>query len=356
MQHTLPIAVNQVDVTINQDIKALIIKDKSQLNPYYLAYYFNTFQKRILPLIVKHGTIVQSVNTEQFDKLPIPIPPIEIQKQIVKKFETAYQAKREKEAEAKELLAGIDAYLLDKLGIKPPTTDQPTKKTFFTALSKVTGNRFDAIYYASELFSFLEANKFQLRSLKELCNDLKSGFGAGKQDQSQDEKGLIQIRPTNIGNEGNLKFEKNVYLPIKLLESQQDIFLKEGDVLFNNTNCQELVGKTALFNNQGDFTFSNHITRIRVNEQILPLYLTLILNLYQHRKIFYSICTNWNNQSGVGVDLLKSIQIPLPPLEVQEEIANHIQNIRERAKQLETEAKAEIERAKAEVEAMILGK
>jgi restriction endonuclease S subunit len=47
--------------------------------------------------------------------------------------------------------------------------------------------------------------------------------------------------------------------------------------------------------------------------------------------------------------------IPLPPLEIQNEITAHIQNVREKAKRLEIAAKAEIEQAKTEVERMILG-
>ena len=52
---------------------------------------------------------------------------------------------------------------------------------------------------------------------------------------------------------------------------------------------------------------------------------------------------------------INNFQIPLPPLEIQNDIANHIRNIRERAKTLQTEAKELIEKAKAEVEKMILG-
>ena len=81
----------------------------------------------------------------------------------------------------------------------------------------------------------------------------------------------------------------------------------------------------------------------------------LIFNAYQTNKVFYSICTNWNNQSGIGLDLLKSLKIPVPPLKKQTEIANHITKIRNQAKQLQQQAKAELEQAKKEVETMILG-
>lgn len=52
---------------------------------------------------------------------------------------------------------------------------------------------------------------------------------------------------------------------------------------------------------------------------------------------------------------INNLQIPPPPLEIQTEIANHIRNIRERTKTLEIKAKEVIEKAKSEVEKMILG-
>lgn len=71
------------------------------------------------------------------------------------------------------------------------------------------------------------------------------------------------------------------------------------------------------------YKFSNHITRIRVNkEKIIPEFLWLILNMYQQREIFYAICTNWNNQSGVGTELLKSIKIPLPEMGIQQKLVD----------------------------------
>lgn len=112
-----------------------------------------------------------------------------------------------------------------------------------------------------------------------------------------------------------LIFDKNIYVPFDAAMPS----LQKDDVLFNNTNSQELVGKTAIYKGDIPYKFSNHITRIRVNrEKIIPEFLWLILNMYQQREIFYAICTNWNNQSGVGTELLKSIKIPLPEMGIQQ--------------------------------------
>ena len=52
---------------------------------------------------------------------------------------------------------------------------------------------------------------------------------------------------------------------------------------------------------------------------------------------------------------LKKILIPIPPLEKQIEIVDRITTTRTQAKQLRQAAAAELEQAKQEVEAMILG-
>jgi len=181
----------------------------------------------------------------------------------------------------------------------------------------IQARRMDPIFfrYGTSLFG----KKYKLESIGSCTIDIQSGVGAGKGDQASEANGIVQIRPTNIDKDGLLVFDKNVYVPIEANMPS----LRENDVVFNNTNSQELVGKTAIFRGNEPYRFSNHITRIRVNQdKILPEYLWLILNLYQRKSIFYSICTNWNNQSGVGNELLKSTRIPLPILEEQKEIVN----------------------------------
>lgn len=160
---------------------------------------------------------------------------------------------------------------------------------------------------------------FKLEPISSCIIDIQSGVGAGKKDQTDKNNGIIQIRPTNIDRNGMLIFDKNIYVPFDTTMPS----LQRDDVLFNNTNSQELVGKTAIYKGDTPYRFSNHITRIRVNkEKIIPDFLWLILNIYQQRDIFYSICTNWNNQSGIGIELLKSIKIPLPKMCIQQKIVD----------------------------------
>ena len=128
------------------------------------------------------------------------------------------------------------------------------------------------------------------------------------------------------------------------------------EVLFNNTNSQEQVGKSVYFDLEGYYFCSNHITRIATDtNMLLPRFLENILNLYQRNQVFYKLCTNWNNQSGIGIDVLKAVKIPVPEINKQKTIVNGIISFKTKAEQLRKEAATELETAKQEVEAMILG-
>ena len=277
--------------------------------------------------------------------------PIIFDERIYETMKKAVSEMKKKQEQAKELLASIDSYLLSELGITLPQKDNSlSKRIFTTKFSEVTGGRLDPLYQFNS--SFLISTKYEQVKLAEICNSFISGFGAGKENQTSEINGIIQIRPTNIDSECELKFDKNIYID-KNFEGKK---IKKTDVLFNNTNSQDLVGKTAVGESAENMFFSNHITVISINERIIDSYfLKESLNMLQRHKIFYSICTNWNNQSGIGIDLLKTVKIPLPPLPKQKEIAEHIRGIRAQAKQLQAEAEQILQDAKHQVEKMILG-
>jgi len=219
-------------------------------------------------------------------------------------------------------------------------------KVFFINRSKLEG-RTDPLYYNSDLTKF-NSGKYGSVILRKVISNLKSGIGAGKQDQAIDENGVIQIRPTNIDENGFLKFERNVYLP----SNNNFDKLKVGDVLFNNTNSQELVGKTAILKENKELTYSNHITVIKPkNDLLLSEFLWIVFNLYQKNKIFYAICTNWNNQSGIGIELLSSLRIPLPPIEIQQKIISFYQTAYIKKQQKE----AEVKELLASIDSYLLG-
>jgi type I restriction enzyme S subunit len=96
-----------------------------------------------------------------------------------------------------------------------------------------------------------------------------------------------------------------------------------GDVLFNNTNSTEMVGKTALFEGFDEpVVFSNHFTRLRTIPSLLdPKFLSLWLLAVWKRGDFARICDRWIGQSAVQRTKLLALEMTIPDVSEQRSIA-----------------------------------
>lgn len=57
---------------------------------------------------------------------------------------------------------------------------------------------------------------------------------------------------------------------------------------------------------------------------------------------------------NINIDLVKKVSIPIPPLDKQKEIAEHITGIRQQAGQLKDQATEILKKASEEIEEMLL--
>ena len=81
LQHTLPVCINMIPTTINQDLKAF--QFKSEISIRYAHYYFLGLNREILTYTQKEGATVESLNMELLLRVPIFFPDIQDQKCIV---------------------------------------------------------------------------------------------------------------------------------------------------------------------------------------------------------------------------------------------------------------------------------
>jgi type I restriction enzyme S subunit len=333
--------------------------DKTQVMPEYIFLCTQLEFYKHWIAATQRATGQPNINAEEYRSLEIPVPDLFMQASLVQRYKSAIHSYESSAAKALDLLVGIDDYLLAELGITlPPEPKNTLASRIFTAQRReLAGWRFDPLFHSFKLWHAIEAAHVPHKKLGLCCHYLKSGFAAGGDMQLFDAGGVIQLRPTNIDANREWTFEKNIYLSEATLIDRPDDIIQPGEVLFNNTNSQELVGKTVYMGITGQpFFCSNHMTRIQtINEELNPEYLAALLNAYQRLKVFFSLCTNWNNQSGVNVDLLRQLPIPIPSLSKQAAIADHISEIRQEAKRLRQQAQTELESAKRRIEAMLLG-
>ena len=104
--------------------------------------------------------------------------------------------------------------------------------------------------------------------------------------------------------------------------------LKDKDILFNRTNSFEWVGRTGVYyqNDNVQKTFASYLVRFNPDENtVLPEYLATFLSSRQgiwdvKRRARQSI-----NQTNVNPEEVKQIEIPILPMEFQNEIRNRFE-------------------------------
>jgi type I restriction enzyme M protein len=163
---------------------------------------------------------------------------------------------------------------------------------------------------------------YPMVALGDVCIEIKSGFAFG--GSVRDENGIPHLRPMNITTNGALLLDDVKYLPASEKKNYLGFLLKKDDVLFNNTNSKELVGKTCLIDKDVDLFYSNHMTRIRTKPELNSAFLAHVLRSLWQRGHFLELCNKWVGQAAVNAGMLATLQIPLPPLETQRQIVGEI--------------------------------
>ena len=352
LQHTLPVSVTKVETTINQDLKVLVPSD--EILPEYLATFLKTFEKRILPRIVKHSTTVQSINQEEFNQLTIPIPPIGIQKKIIDINKNSLSQKQKNEAEAQKLLSSIDDYLLKELGIILPTPSENNLKSriFKSSINKLTGNRYDPFYHQSyfvNIFNAINNSTYQVVPLKKAIFNFVKGVEVGSAEYLTE--GISFVRVADITDfavnveSADKKISKTLYA-----ELEKNYKPKIGEILYSKDGT---IGFCVIVEKEEDYILSSGILRINCNKGINNYFLKYILasKLYKQLADRVSIGTIIKH---LTIEDWLNIPIPIPPPSKQKEIAEHITEIRQQAQQLKDKTKDLLKKASEEIEEILL--
>ncbi len=102
--------------------------------------------------------------------------------------------------------------------------------------------------------------------------------------------------------------------------------LNRGDVLFNRTNSIEHVGKTGLFDMDGDYCFASYLVRVVPNTKIiLPLFMAKMMNSSVFLKEARSGAARAINQSNINATKMRQIKIPVPPIAAQKKFVAEIE-------------------------------
>ncbi|OQX78349.1 MAG: hypothetical protein B6D61_05775 [Bacteroidetes bacterium 4484_249] len=353
LKHTLPVSITKVETSINQDLKVLVPTD--DVLPEYLAVFLKTFEKRILPRIVKHSTTVQSINQDEFNQLAIPIPEIEIQKKVIDIYKSSIEQKKQNEAEADKLLSSIDDYLLGELGINLPEPPENTLKNrmFTVSLKDISGSRFDPFIYQKYfqgLFNAIKNCKYETIPLKMAIAKLSKGIEVGSKEYVSD--GFSFVRVADIDdfnirvNNTDKKINADTFYKLKNFYKPN-----VGEILYTKDGT---IGFCVVVEKDEDYIISSGILRIDTNYNFNNYFLKYLLssNLFKQLSERISIGTVIKH---LTLNDWLNIQIPSPPLDKQIEIAKHISGIREQVEKLKDKTAEALKKASKEIEKLLIG-
>ena len=336
------------------------IVDSKKILPDYLFAYtqLNTYKEWVNA--IQRPSAQPNINAEEYQSLEIPLPNLSKQQEIVGYINTAYAQKRAKEVEAQQLLDSIDDYLLKELGITMPNINaELTDRIFYVNYSDLS-NRLDPYYslkYFQKSFEAVHSGKYPVVSLKSLSTLITSGItpkSGGDAYVDDRLNGIPFIRSGNINIDGELDFNDLLYIRPDVHKT----IMKSSQVRKNDLMIA-IVGATI--GQVGIYVFDNEAN---INQAIALVRLKDGINVEYVKELIKSSIGQLSlnrlkrpvARANINLEEIATIQVVLPPYEIQQKIANQIQCIRRQAKALQAEGKAILDNVKQKVEQIIMGK
>lgn len=278
-----------------------ILKTKNQIKTKYIYYCFNNFYKK------ENGYKRHWSNAKM---ILVPIPPLEVQKEIVRILDNYTKS-------VEELKEKLNAELIAR------------KKQYS--------------WYRDYLLKF--ENKVEIVKLKDIATEMYRGSGIKREEVR--ETGIPCVRYGEIYTEYGIAFKKTKsYTDENLITNKK--YIEYGDILFAITGeSVEEIGKSTAYIGKEKCLVGGDILVMKHKQD--PVYLSYVLSTenVQKQKSKGKIKSKVVHTNATDIE---EIEIPLPPLEVQKRIVEVLDNFEKICKELNIELSSEIEVKQKEYE------
>ena len=283
------------DAWLNQHIFRVIPNDDIRQD---YMYYYLLFV--IAELYAKtHGSGMVHITKAPFMNTPIPVPPLLEQEHIVAHIEELFS----------ELDAGVE-------------TLQQVKQ-------KLT------VYHQALIStSFAEADGSDSVRLNEI-SAITGGITKGRDLTGKDVIELPYLRVANVQN-GFLDLSE--MKKIQLCRDEKDKYLLEyGDVLFTEGGDRDKLGRGTIWRNEiPECVHQNHIFKARIDKsKAISEYVAYWAMSTPARNYFYEKGKQSINLASINKTILSALTLPLPDVDTQRSIVDHIQARLSNCKEIE---------------------
>jgi type I restriction enzyme S subunit len=266
------------------------------VSPYYLLYVFKQCQSELDRLGI--GSTHPSIQLDFFPDLQVPTPPIEEQQKIASVLYTIdknIQNTRSIIDQVYKIKSGIDQDLF-----------HGQHKNYSEYVSTPVGN---------------VPEHWEVVSIGDVVHTAQYGIS-----ESLSMDGEYPIFRMN-----NLKNGYMINEPMKYIDLDRDQFekyhVKNGDILFNRTNSLKLVGKTGIYELDGDHVFASYLVRLQTNDRADPYYLNYYMNTSEAQNRMMDFATKGVSQANINAHSIQQVKLPLPPIDEQKQIAEKIKSL-----------------------------
>jgi type I restriction enzyme M protein len=277
-------AIAGTDLYTNEAIAALEIADnyKSLVLDKYL---FDLFTAKLIDLECSDfKAFGKSLNSTTLKEVDIPLPPLEIQQNIVLEIEEIENMEKSGIKKIEELTS----YLL--------------KPQYF----EYSEQRIDRITTMVQRGKSAKYGRSKIQIIK-------SGQARGYEE---------------------FDFSQRHYVSENYVSDERN--LVKGDLLINSSGVGT-AGRVTLFNLDGDFVVDSHVTIVRFNKDIVNPKYALYAFANIGFKTIEKMATGQSGQIELALPIINNIRIPLPPIETQNRIVEEIETFESKITNLKAE-------------------
>ena len=318
------IATNEVDgAIITADFLAFDI-DTSKINPDFLVLITTTKKFMQFAQSASSGTTGrQRIDESKFLNTKIPLPKLDIQKQIVENYQNKINLANEQGQKAENLEKNIEEYLYSELGIiklEILTKDESSVLKFVTFKDII-----NCWGYENNNQIKIESTKYKVLKLINICN-----IGSG---------GTPSRNYTNYYINGTIPWIKTGEVRDALILNTEESITEEA---LQNSNAKiypkdslivamygATAGRTAKL---GIEASTNQACAILHNFDLNKININFIWFYLMTQLENFKLLTSGSAQPNLNADKIKNYQIPIPPIEMQNKVANNIEILKNEIK------------------------
>lgn len=296
LAHSLPVAVTEVPVTINQDLKAFY-SDEPLLNE-WLAMFLRMSAQELLASSRRDGTTVQSIRYPLLKNTLIPVPPLGQRRTLIEQVQNALGA-----------LSEVPGHLV--------LARRAVERFRQAVLAAACSGRLTADWRDSQ-----NLPAWEYSSAKDVCQKVQSGTTPKKWHDGSD--GIAFLKVYNIVDQ-RINFDyRPQYISAELHNGAMSRAATiPGDVLMNIVGPP--LGKVAVVTDQfPQWSINQAITLFRPSDRVTSEWLYIFLCSGISVRQILNSTRGTVGQVNISLSQCRNFTIPIPSIAEQGEIARRV--------------------------------